>query len=130
MTRNNTSSSPSYGQRNQSNNNRGKKPYKPATGPATHWRSPDAEIEGFAGTSPRPSTAANAPDPREVFAVVNHEGLQALYCWKDDAVAHAKVCAGKVQTMRVQYELPPWVKVMVDRATDLAAMQAGKHTIH
>lgn len=79
------------------------------------------------------SAGGQTPDPREVFAVVNHEGLQGLYCWREDATAHAKVCAGKVQTMRINYELPSWVKVMVDRANDLAAMQSGKHssnTIH
>lgn len=98
------------------------------THPATHWRVPDAELQAF-GTAPHVAAAAGqSSDHREVYAVVNHEGLQAIYHWKDDAVSHAKVCAGTVQTMRVNYELPTWVKVMVDRASDLAAMQNGSKT--
>lgn len=87
-------------------------------------------MQAFIGSSIGVSPSTTGPDTREVFAVVNHDGLQALYHWKDDAVAHAKVCAGTVQTMRVNYELPGWVKVMVDRAEDLAAIQSGKHTVH
>lgn len=118
-----------------SRDNGNKKPFDP--GPATTWRNPDPDFAAYPHLSPKKGTSVapsggQTPDPREVFAVVNHEGLQGLYCWREDATAHAKVCAGKVQTMRINYELPPWVKVMVDRANDLAAMQSGKHpnTVH
>lgn len=114
---------------NKARGNRGKNNKTPRTAPPTIWRSPDPDFAHTNIPGVAPSAGGNKPDPREVFAVVNHEGLQALYCWREDAAAHAKVCAGKVQTMRVSYELPAWVKVMVDRAATLAAQQSST-TIH
>jgi len=99
-----------------------------STPSVTAWRSPSPDFDPSEyRTTALP--AASGPDTRELFAVVNSDGIQALYCWKEDALAHAKVCAGKVQTVRVLYELPAWVKVMVDHAVDQAAMQ-NKTTIH
>jgi len=59
----------------------------------------------------------------EVFVVMDGSKVGGIYCWRDDANSHAQAVGGTVVVQQVKYEIPSWVRIMVDSATEKARMQ-------
>lgn len=59
----------------------------------------------------------------DVFVVMDGARLAGVYRYREDASAHAQVCGGNFVVQPIRNEIPPWVRTMVDSATEKARMQ-------
>ncbi len=61
----------------------------------------------------------------ELFIVMAGPKIAGIYRWREDAEAHAQVCAGRLVIQSIRESLPSWVQVMVDEAKNKAKMQSA-----
>jgi hypothetical protein len=66
----------------------------------------------------------NNTSPAEVFLVLEGTKVVGVYFWQEDAKNHAEAVGGKVITQSVKFDLPGWVKVVLDDKKLKAQMQS------
>jgi hypothetical protein len=59
----------------------------------------------------------------DIFVVMEGTRIAGVYRYREDAQAHAQVCAGNFVVQPIRGELPGWVQTMVDSSKEKARMQ-------